>query len=242
MILILIALAQQTMGSSSAKHKRGAPTHENYSYGEHQRMKMDVWLAKSDKPTPLVIWFHGGGFKGGDKKQIRRDPIIPRCLEKGISFASCNYPYLENRDYLQCLANTKLAIAHIKKVSNEWGIDSSKIATAGVSAGALIAEFLICSDKELSAAGAFQQPKGTDLLITPLMKPGSQPVFIYQKSEKSDQVHNPRYAVYLKKHCDNNEIICELFGSNANDFPKLPKGVDPKQAMVTFFRKVWDKE
>src|SRR5687768_13617282 len=43
------------------------PTHANVSYGKHERNVMDVWLAKSDKPTPIVICIHGGSWIGGDK-------------------------------------------------------------------------------------------------------------------------------------------------------------------------------
>ncbi len=28
---------------------------------------MDVWLAKSDKPTPVLVSIHGGGFRDGNK-------------------------------------------------------------------------------------------------------------------------------------------------------------------------------
>ena len=33
----------------------------NESYGDHKRNKFDIWLAESEKPTPLVIYIHGGG-------------------------------------------------------------------------------------------------------------------------------------------------------------------------------------
>ena len=217
------------------------PTHENVAYGMHERMKLDVWLAKSDKPTPIVVWFHGGGFMKGDKGSIRRDPVVNDCLTQGISFASCNYPYVENRDYLRCLANTELAIKQIRTMSRDWNLDTGKIAVAGASAGALTSEYLICQDKELSAAAAFLQPRGTDMLVLPRMKRGGQPVFVYQRSGGDDEVHHPKYARMLKEHCDSKKITCEVFGSDKNDLPKLPAGVSSKQAMVAFFMKVWNK-
>lgn len=36
-------------GTAIAQDRR--PTHENVKYGPHARNVMDVWLAKSDKPT-----------------------------------------------------------------------------------------------------------------------------------------------------------------------------------------------
>ena len=55
-------------------------------YGPHDRNVMDVWLAESDKPTPVVFYIHGGGWTGGDKKQaVER---IQPYLDKGISYAA----------------------------------------------------------------------------------------------------------------------------------------------------------
>ena len=42
------------------------PTHANVSYGPHERNVLDIWLAKSDKPTPVFFSIHGGGFRGGN--------------------------------------------------------------------------------------------------------------------------------------------------------------------------------
>ena len=47
-----------------------APDHADVEYGPHARNVLDLWLAKSDAPTPLVIYYHGGGFRGGDKRTI----------------------------------------------------------------------------------------------------------------------------------------------------------------------------
>ena len=31
---------------------------------------LDFWQAKSEKPTPLVLYIHGGGWQGGDKSSL----------------------------------------------------------------------------------------------------------------------------------------------------------------------------
>ena len=79
------------------------------------------------------------------------------------------------------------------------------------------------------------------MLVLPRMKRGGQPVFVYQRSGSDDEVHHPRYAHMLKDHCDSMKITCEVFGSAKNDLPKLPVGVSPKQAMVAFLMRVWNK-
>ena len=54
----------------------------NESYGDHKRNKFDIWLAESEKPTPLVIYIHGGGFSNGDKSNYYNSKQLVRFLEK----------------------------------------------------------------------------------------------------------------------------------------------------------------
>src|SRR5262245_40151966 len=45
---------------------RPAPTAANVAYGTHERQVLDFWQARSDRPTPLVLYIHGGGWQNGD--------------------------------------------------------------------------------------------------------------------------------------------------------------------------------
>ncbi len=47
------------------------PTYADLKYGPYGRNVMDVWLAKSEKPTPVSVSIHGGGFRGGNKGNSR---------------------------------------------------------------------------------------------------------------------------------------------------------------------------
>ena len=75
-----------------AQEKQDNPKPElaNEKYGTNVRNVLDLWKAKSDKPSPLVIFIHGGGFRMGSKDQIPA-PLIQKCLEAGISIASIGY-------------------------------------------------------------------------------------------------------------------------------------------------------
>src|SRR5262245_16545234 len=68
------------------------PDVANASYGPHERNVLDLWKAKSDRPTSLVIYIHGGGFKQGDKSGVSPF-LLDACLKQGISVASINYRY-----------------------------------------------------------------------------------------------------------------------------------------------------
>jgi acetyl esterase/lipase len=68
-----------------------APTKANVPYGTHERQVLDFYQAKSDKPTPLVFYIHGGGWQGGDKKSFAAKPF----LDAGISVVAINYRYVK---------------------------------------------------------------------------------------------------------------------------------------------------
>ena len=41
--------------------------HADISYGDNSLNKFDIFIARTKKPAPLVIYIHGGGFTIGDK-------------------------------------------------------------------------------------------------------------------------------------------------------------------------------
>jgi acetyl esterase/lipase len=97
LLLPSIALAQ-AKGKGKAKARqapdRPTPTVADYIYGtDSERQKFDFWQAKSDKPTPLVLLIHGGGWRGGDKSGYGTSAIQPY-LDAGISVASINYRFI----------------------------------------------------------------------------------------------------------------------------------------------------
>ena len=59
---------------------------ENVSYGPHRMQKIYFWRAKSDKPTPLLFYIHGGGWSGGDRSVVRT--MLKPALDAGISVVS----------------------------------------------------------------------------------------------------------------------------------------------------------
>ena len=66
------------------------PDFSDIKYGPHERNVFDLWLAKNEQPTPLVIYYHGGGFRQGDKSGINPE-LLKKLLEASISVAAANY-------------------------------------------------------------------------------------------------------------------------------------------------------
>jgi acetyl esterase/lipase len=120
----------------SAKGVRA--THTGVRYGPHERNVLDLWLAKSDTPTPLVIFIHGGGFTSGDKSKAYGSKEIDEFLEAGVSFASLSYRYRTNEPtgVRASLSDSKRALQFLRSKAGEWNLDKTRVGAYGGSAGA----------------------------------------------------------------------------------------------------------
>ncbi|MBL9182680.1 MAG: alpha/beta hydrolase [Verrucomicrobiaceae bacterium] len=117
--------------------KNPPKTVADFKYGPHERNVFDFWQAKSDKPTPLLFFIHGGGWMGGDKAGIAVEPY----LKEGISVVSINYRYVsQSQDEVPPvkgpLHDAALALQTVCSKAKEWNIDKTRIGASGGSAGA----------------------------------------------------------------------------------------------------------
>lgn len=136
MTLLLLALALQD---------RAAPDVKDEKYGPHERNVIDLWKAKSDTPTPLVVFIHGGGFRAGSKEQVNAS-FIKRCLESGVSVAAINYRLSQHAIFPAPFHDSARAVQFIRSKAKDWNIDPAKIGATGGSAGAGISLWLAFHD------------------------------------------------------------------------------------------------
>ena len=120
----------------------------NVPYGSHPRQVLDFYPAKSDKPTPVVLYIHGGGWQGGDKK------TNPKAfLEKGISVVAINYRYVRNGveekvvpPVKASLGDAARALQFVRSKAAQWNLDKTRIGATGGSAGACTSLWLAFHD------------------------------------------------------------------------------------------------
>ena len=127
------------------------------AYGSHPRQVLDFYQAKSEKPTPVVFYIHGGGWQAGDKK------TNPQAfLDKGISVVAINYRYTKHGVEDKVVPPVKAplydaarALQFVRSKAAEWNIDKKRIGATGGSAGG-------CSSLWLAFRDDLADPKSSD--------------------------------------------------------------------------------
>jgi acetyl esterase/lipase len=143
------------------KPSQPAPTAANVAYGTHERQVLDFWQAKSDRPTPLVLFIHGGGWQNGDKSGMS-GAAIRRYLDAGISVAAINYRFVKQAAALKVeppvkapLEDAARALQLIRSKAGEWNLDKKRVGATGGSAGG-------CSSLWLAFHDDLADPKSAD--------------------------------------------------------------------------------
>ena len=116
---LLIVLSTAT-GLLAADAKGLKPTYANLSYGPHKMNVLDFWQAEGEGPRPLLVYIHGGGWTGGDKKANPK--TVKSYLDKGISYAAINYRLTGEAPLPAPVHDAARAIQFIRWKASEWNI------------------------------------------------------------------------------------------------------------------------
>ncbi len=132
------ALAQARRAATASAR---APTRADVSYGPHERNVLDFWQAEASAPAPLVIYIHGGGFRGGDKSSLNA-ATREQLLEAGISVAALHYRLIGDAPLPAAHHDCRRALQFLRSQAEAWNIDPTRIGAFGGSAGAQLCMYL----------------------------------------------------------------------------------------------------
>jgi acetyl esterase/lipase len=143
-LLSLIIAAMLCSRLLSAEPVEMVPTHVDVSYGPHERNVLDFFAAPGNGPRPVLVYIHGGGWVGGDKKQ--KDGAIKPFLDQGISCAAVNYRLTGTDSLPAPVHDAARAIQFLRTRAQQWSINKSRIALTGGSAGACTSMWILLHD------------------------------------------------------------------------------------------------
>ena len=122
-----------------------APSHRDVSYGPHKAQAVDVYLPKSDKPTPAMIQIHGGGWRAGSKQHV--PSFLKQAVSEGwLAVVSVEYRFTNVAVHPAQTNDCLRAIQFVRSKAKEWNIDATRIGATGGSAGGHLTMFVATHD------------------------------------------------------------------------------------------------
>ena len=122
-------------------------------------------LRRDDGSThrPCVLWFHGGGFVGGNHRMD--EPLLERwCLALGCVVVSVDYRLAPEHTYPAPLDDCYAALEWLVAHASDLGVDVTRIGVGGGSAGGGLAAGL-----SMLARDRGEIPLAFQLLLAPML-------------------------------------------------------------------------
>lgn len=105
--------------------------------GEH-KLLLDLFLPTHATKPPLVLYIHGGGWRGGSRK----GPFPLFLAREGYAVASIDYRLSSVAVFPAQIFDCKGAVRWLRAHAGEYGFDASRITAMGTSAGGHLAVLL----------------------------------------------------------------------------------------------------
>ncbi len=139
LVLILFFVAAtsvltQRQGSAEApKVPEGVTVYRDVAYvtDGHERQKLDLYVPDTEENLPLIIWVHGGAWRGGDKTHYVRMEY----LKAGYAGASINYRLSQHAVFPAQIEDVKAAVRWLRMNAETYRLDPNRFAAWGSSAG-----------------------------------------------------------------------------------------------------------
>lgn len=125
------------------------------AYGRDPLQTLSFWApaTRGERPAPLILFVHGGGWKRGDKSNAPGKAKAAHFRAQGYAFASVNYRLVPEATVEQQAADVAAALARLRADAAGLGIDPGRIVLMGHSAGAHLVALVGTDPAWLHAAG-----------------------------------------------------------------------------------------
>jgi acetyl esterase/lipase len=123
---------------------KGVSLHRNLVYSTigTRQLHLDILRPENSRrgPSPVVLLIHGGGWRSGDRSQAI--PMGKRLAAIGYVAAAVEYRLSTEALYPAAVHDLKAAIRWLRANASKFGIDTTRIAALGCSAGGQLAALL----------------------------------------------------------------------------------------------------
>lgn len=112
-----------------------------YARTGDESLRLDLYLPPKIDPKdrpPLVVWFHGGGWRGGSKDQC----LVYWLATNGFAVASVEYRSTLKAPFPNNIHDCKASIRWLRANADKYRYSAERIGTCGASAGGHLAVLL----------------------------------------------------------------------------------------------------
>jgi acetyl esterase/lipase len=135
-IALVLLIAQAQAQRSIELPRLGVRLTRDVTYAtvDGTALKLDAYEpVTKDRERPVVVYIHGGGWKGGDKNGGARF-LLP-LVQAGYVGFSINYRLSGEAQFPAQIYDCKAAIRWVRKHAAEYGGDGTRVGVFGTSAG-----------------------------------------------------------------------------------------------------------
>ena len=156
--LILATLETSATSAVGDDAATGSRVLKDLAYVEqgHERQRLDLYLPLAgDRPVPVIVWVHGGGWAGGSKA---RTPAS-RMVQSGFAVAAINYRLSQHAVFPAQIHDCKAAIRWLRAHAAEYRLDTRHIGVWGSSAGGHLVALMGTSNGVADLEGTLGNPE-----------------------------------------------------------------------------------
>jgi acetyl esterase/lipase len=112
-------------------------------------VKMDIYIPITigSRPSPALVYVHGGAWIFGDKKIDAGEPDIPEFLSRGYVVATVNYRLAPEYKFPTQIEDVKCAVRYLRANAEKYNIDPNSIGAWGDSAGGHLVSLLALTNR-----------------------------------------------------------------------------------------------
>ncbi len=139
---------------------------QDYVGDGNVRHLLDLYLpeAPAEKPHPLVVYIHGGGWSAGNKDNA--GALLELIKDRPYVGASINYRLTDKAMWPAQIHDCKAAIRWLRAHAQEHAIDPEKVAVFGISAGGHLVSMLGVTGDEKDMEGSLGTNPGQSTRVT----------------------------------------------------------------------------
>lgn len=119
---------------------------------------LDVFTPEGAGPFPVLVWAHGGGWRGGEKAdlantEIHMDEMKQALLDHGYAIASVNYRLAPASTFPAPTQDIAASVRYLKANAEKFGLDPERFALGGDSAGAHLSSLVAMAPNDDAVQG-----------------------------------------------------------------------------------------